>query len=382
MPPAARSASPSLRRERYRTLLSVAAIGLTCGLLCSCAAQAPPHPPRIERPVQVRDLTAEQVGTAIELRFTRPDVATDGELLTKPIEIEILRGVTPAAKPGDNANARPAPETPSARRTTLKGSDLSRHTVDGKIEYSDQLAPADFSRFLGSALTFRVRALTRGFRGRPIESALSNTARVTLLDVSRPVEGLAVEVTEKALKLRWSAPSEMVSGRPAATIAGYRVYRSDNGKSGFYQHVGETPEHSYADASFEFGRLHFYKVRAVSRADGQTAESLDSAVVEIVPRDVFPPAPPAGLTGLYTAGAVELIWNPNTEPDLAGYNIYRRETENHAERLNPELLRSPLSRDTALMPDRRYTYWVTAVDLSGNESAPSSEVRVESPHTR
>jgi hypothetical protein len=382
MSPGTRPASTSLRRERYRALLSVAAIGLTCGLLCSCAAQAPPHPPRIERPVQVRDLTAEQVGTSIQLRFAAPSAATDGELLTKPVEIEIFRDVTPtSSKPGDNANTRPAPETPSAPRTALKGSDLARHTVEGKIEYSDQLAPAEFGRFQGSTLMYRVRALTRGFRSRPIESALSNTARVMLLDVSRPVEDLTVEATEKALKLRWSAPAESVSGRPA-TVAGYRVYRSDNGKSGPYQRVGEAPEPLYADASFDFGRLYSYKVRAVSREDGHTAESLDSAAVEIVPRDVFPPAAPAGLTGLYTAGAVELIWNPGTESDLAGYNIYRRETEGHAERLNPELLRSPLFRDTVLMPGRRYTYWVAAVDLSGNESAPSSEVQVESPHTR
>jgi len=369
-----------LRSERCRLFSVAAIIALTC-VLWSCAAQAPPHPPRIERPIQVRDLAAEQVGTSVELRFTRPDTATDGELLTKPIEIEIFRRVTPPnAKAG--ANARQGAETNSAPLITLEGSDLSRHTVDHKFEYSDQLAPTDFSRFLGSALTFRVRALTRGFRGRPVEGELSNDARLALLDVSRPVEALTVEVTEKALKLRWSPPTETVTGRPAGAITGYQVYRSDHGKPGPYERVGEASEPSYVDASFEFGTLYSYKVRAVSREDGHTAESMDSAAVEILPRDVFPPAAPAGLSGLYTAGAVELIWNPNTEPDLAGYGIYRHEAGGHAERLNAELLPSPLFRDTALTPGRHYLYSVTAIDLSGNESAVSSEVEVEVPPAR
>jgi hypothetical protein len=383
MLPGSRPPLTALLRAQRRSLFPIAAIGLACGLFWSCAAQAPPRPPRVERPVQVRDLTAEQVGTSIELRFTRPDSATDGELLTKPVEIEIFRTVTPPnAKPGANTSAGPGPEKPPAPLITLKGGDLSRYTVGQKIQYSDQLAPAEFSRLLGSTLTFRVRALTRGFRSRPIEGGLSNGARVTLLDVSRPVEGLAVEVTEKALDLRWSPPAETVSGRPAGAVAGYQVYRSDRGKSGPYERLAEVSGPSYADASFEFGHLYSYKVRAVSREDGHTAVSTDSATVEIVPRDVFPPTAPTGLTALYTAGAVELVWNPNTEPDLAGYNLYRREAGGQAQRLNAELLRSPLFRDAAVIPGRRYTYRVTAVDLNGNESAASAEVEVDVPSTR
>src|SRR5262249_48908179 len=39
--------------------------------------------------------------------------------------------------------------------------------------------------------------------------------------------------------------------------------------------------------------------------------------------DNLPPAAIAGLTGQYVAGKVQLFWNPNLEPDLAGYLIYR-----------------------------------------------------------
>ena len=90
-------------------------------------------------------------------------------------------------------------------------------------------------------------------------------------------------------------------------------------------------------------------------------------------------AAPAGLTGLYTANGVELIWSPNPEQDLAGYNIYGIGPDGKSTKLNPELLRSPVYHDTAVTSGLRYTYRVTALDKNGNESSPSAEVTVDVP---
>lgn len=342
-----------------------------CGLLVGCAAQSPPRPPRVERPEAVRDLAASQVGATIELHFTLPDTATDGEGLTKPLEVEILRAVVhPGEKPGPAISATPL--------LSLQGVDLARHTFAGKVEYTDSLDRADFQRFVGSALTYQVRGLTRGFRGRPIESALSNTATVRILDVPEAPADPTVQSTASALDLRWSAPTRTLTGKPLTTVDRYRIYRSETGKPGSYSAVGESPETSFADANFEFGHLYAYRVRALLAEAGQTAESTDSPSVQIVPRDVFPPAAPAGLTGVYTTQGVDLIWSPDTEADLAGYNIYRSTAGGKPVKLNAELLRSPLYHDTAVTTGR-YTYRVTAVDSNGNESAPSEGVSVDVP---
>ena len=141
--------------------------------------------------------------------------------------------------------------------------------------------------------------------------------------------------------------------------------------------IGEAHQTSYADANFEFGHSYSYKVRAVVTGSGGSAESQDSAAMEIAPRDVFPPAVPADVTGLYSSGAVELIWSPNLESDLAGYNIRRRQDGGQPEQLNKELLRSPLYRDAAVITGHDYSYQVTAVDRSGNESGPSPGVVIE-----
>ena len=89
--------------------------------------------------------------------------------------------------------------------------------------------------------------------------------------------------------------------------------------------------------------------------------------------DRFPPSPPENLRVVTSPGAVELAWSPNAEPDLAGYNVYRSE-EGAFTRINPELLRIPVLRDSTVRPGVRYRYQVRASDAKGNESGPSEEV--------
>jgi fibronectin type 3 domain-containing protein len=70
-----------------------------------------------------------------------------------------------------------------------------------------------------------------------------------------------------------------------------------------------------------------------------------------------------------------------TNADLAGYNVYRSEsngssaTETAAKmvKLNSELVPSPAYRDTAVKPGTTYTYSVSSVDVRGNESQRSEQ---------
>ena len=64
-------------------------------LLAGCGAQNPPQPPHLERPERISDLKVAQVGHRLELIFTPPVRAVDGQRLTKPLEIEIYRTQTP-----------------------------------------------------------------------------------------------------------------------------------------------------------------------------------------------------------------------------------------------------------------------------------------------
>ena len=127
-------------------------------------------------------------------------------------------------------------------------------------------------------------------------------------------------------------------------------------------------------------------MRSLAQSGSGAAESADSNVLAVPAKDVFPPAAPQTLVAVFVpaeAGAaayVELTWSINTEPDLAGYAVYRSEQEEApGERLNPELLPVPAFRDLSIVVGQRYYYHVRAVDRAGNESSPSAAVGVNVP---
>jgi fibronectin type 3 domain-containing protein len=70
---------------------------------------------------------------------------------------------------------------------------------------------------------------------------------------------------------------------------------------------------------------------------------------------------------------IDLTWAPNTDADLAGYNVYRREEGGQPVKINTELVKTPAFRDTNVQSDQTYFYSVSAVDLRGNESRRSEE---------
>ncbi|MCP4662251.1 MAG: hypothetical protein GY856_43165, partial [bacterium] len=95
--------------------------------------------------------------------------------------------------------------------------------------------------------------------------------------------------------------------------------------------------------------------------------------------DVTPPAPPRDLAARMEESAVILTWTANEEPDLQGFNIHRIEGGSPV-KINQAAVPGPPFSDTG-RPGGDHLYEITAVDASGNESAPSNRagVRVYTP---
>jgi hypothetical protein len=135
------------------------------------------------------------------------------------------------------------------------------------------------------------------------------------------------------------------------------------------------------DSRIEWEKTYEYWVTPVTlwRAGPQQGEveGEDSPHATIAAHDTFPPAAPRGLeavfSGVVQKPAVDLTWMPNTEEDLAGYNVYRRAATGPAAKVNTQLLKTPAFQDNTVAPGQTYAYSVTAVDLRGNESARSQE---------
>lgn len=300
-----------------------------------------------------------QVGKSLRLSFTLPRLATDGERLTKPQEVEVLREVRPTNPPS------PASEGRWELWQTLVDEDIQKHvrgdTIDLGVPLSGGEPPS-------ARVQLAVRTLTRGFRNHPRTSELSNVASISLLEVPDAIQGLQAVATEPAIQLTWNAPAQSVSG--------YRLFRSTTGAADSFLMIAEIPGPQHRDSNFEFGRSYSYRVCAIVKDKGSIAASEDSPVIEITPRDTFPPQAPQGLTALHTTDAVELIWNASPEADLRGYDVYRQE-EGPASKLTAEPLSTPTFRDTNIVTGKSYVYHVTALDSAGNESGPSGEATAE-----
>ena len=90
-----------------------------------------------------------------------------------------------------------------------------------------------------------------------------------------------------------------------------------------------------------------------------------------------PPPAPSALVAVAGEGAISLIWEGVTAPDLAGYLVLRADApDGTLAPLFDAPLRETTYRDTTARPGARYVYAVVAVDRAtpGNRSALSNTV--------
>ncbi len=132
---------------------------------------------------------------------------------------------------------------------------------------------------------------------------------------------------------------------------------------------------SFVRAGAEPGKEQCFVVRSVAPVGTSAIESEPSGPICITPKDTFPPAPPKGLAAVASTGVINLIWDTNTEADLAGYVVLRGEAPSAT--LQP-LMRDPIKEtrytDRTAKPNVRYIYAIVAVDKAGNRSTLSNQV--------
>lgn len=173
------------------------------------------------------------------------------------------------------------------------------------------------------------------------------------------------------IELTWDRPRE-------DRVSGFRVLRGTGPGEGLYP-VGVIPASPRARQRFidrvpgNTGYRFAYRVVALG---DQERPLLLSERVEIAPPDQRPPARPVITAAAPTLGRTGLTWSPATDPDLAGYNVYRADGDGPAVRLNEKPLAEPRYDDVSVAGGRRYRYAVTAVDRWGNESGRSKAVTV------
>jgi hypothetical protein len=373
------SRSSRISNIEYRICLLILA-----AVFCesSCGVPAEPQPRRPIIPVAVADLAAHQRGDGGQLTFTAPTKDLEGEALAAAPNIEILRGFAPASAQ--------SPGSGSLHLVyTLTGPALDDYRKAGRIEFQDAMQPEEVASHAGERMFYIVRARA----SKRAASDDSNPASFILHPVPAPLDEVYATVIESGVQLSWNPPAKISGGSPLTAPVVYRIYRSESPNSSPQkaEHAapalaGTSSTPGFLDTQIEWGKTYQYTVCSVIEYGSESIESAESHAVDVTPKDVFPPAAPIELVGVYvraagaTPAAVELSWAISPESDLAGYYVYRAsENGEKAQRVTPSLLLTPAFRDISLTLGATYRYTVTAVDRSGNESQPSKPVSMKIP---
>lgn len=155
-------------------------------------------------------------------------------------------------------------------------------------------------------------------------------------------------------------------------FAGYAVYRAKfRAKDSLRYERINTELLAFEDSVLmstvqDFG-LYFFKVAAVDQ-EGNEAFSPE-LIADII--DNEPPLPPTNVKVISDTARLVVTWNPNAEPDILGYRIYRS-VKNELKALT--ILTADIVRETQFIDSlpanarNQFTYAVLAVDTSLNES--------------
>ncbi len=326
--------------HRILPALMAAAALLTTG----CGYTGDPLPPLANIPTRVNDLAAIQRGGRIMVQFTVPPRTTEDKAIKTPLKLDLRIGTAepPFSQEEWAARATEVPEGPV-------NNGVARYEIPAAA-WTDKEA------------TLAVRVLSA--RGKTV--GWSNFVNLQVVaPPERPAE-VRAEATAEGVRLTWRARGDT-----------FRIYRRSG--SDHFAPVANVPQPSWTDSAAEFGKHYIYQVQTIVKLPNNTeAESEASEEAGITPEDRFPPAVPVGLNAATAPNSIELSWEGDTEPDLAGYLVYRSTGAGPFAKIGG-LVSVPSYSDRDVEHGKTYRYAVSAIDKSGNESARSGPVEAMLP---
>ncbi|TEB15168.1 hypothetical protein Psfp_02344 [Pelotomaculum sp. FP] len=131
-----------------------------------------------------------------------------------------------------------------------------------------------------------------------------------------------------------------------------------------------------ASGGMGIDNAYIYKSRGVRPTLYLKPDLLVSDTNEVIGNEIFPPLDPANLVaGANAHDQVRLTWQANTEPDLAGYIIFRDYVE--IDRVGAA---ETSYIDSGLRPNTTYIYGIKAYNTSNIESDMSNAATATTPH--
>ncbi len=374
---------------------------LGCAALAACGTPGPPIPPALELARPITDLRVARKGDRIFLAWTVPARTIDHQTVRHPGPTRICRSLQTEI----GACKTPTAEI-AASQFPVPSFDWKKGAPAPKIQasYTDILPKALQTENPTGEITYALSVLNENGRS----AGLSNQVQIPAAPTLLPPEHFNAEVKSDGVLLSWTCPPP-TSGNPGVAYR-LRIYRRERGIPAADEKTTATPttakknvktstkisdadftdcqQPQFVDQTFEWEKHYDYYATVatiVSRAAKPEVEveGDDSPIVEVFTHDTFPPATPTGVQAVFSGVGqtpfIDVVWSPDTEADLAGYNVFRHEEGVPAVKLNSDLVKTPAYRDTNVQPGKKYFYSISAVDERNNESARSDEASEQVP---
>ena len=340
------------------------------GCVAGCGVPGAPQPPSTGIPKFVGDLKAVRKGDTVTLTWTTPTETSDGELIRKPGKMLVQR----ALSTGHDAelNFQVISEVPL--EPTLNEERGEQATAKDPLAEALRAGGAEYALY---------QVLAQNRNGKSF--GLPNRVSVPLVLTLKTPDKVELATVPDGIRISWAQawPPPRQSRISAQYV--WRIMRKQEGASDAVM-VKQLPAGSgaaeFMDTAIEWEKSYQYWITPVTLwQDGGRKgeiEGDDSPVVSVLAHDSFPPAAPGGVQAVYSPvqgqpSFIDITWTPNTEPDLAGYNVYRHTANEAPVKINTELVKTPRFADPGIQPGAKYFYSVSAVDLRGNESGRSEE---------
>ena len=340
--------------------------------VAGCGTPGAPLPPSTNIPKPVDDLNAMRKGDTDTLTWTAPEETTDGALLKRSGKMTVFRALLNI----ENSNGTSAPD--KLAEISLKPALKDQQQ---QITYKDAVTQVLQSNVDNDFAVYTVEAANNSGKS----AGPSNRVAVPLVLTPATPASVQAQVVPEGISISWNQSWPPQRATHLNPQYAYRIMRLQEGAKQpvtVAQVNAGNEAMRVIDQRIEWEKTYEYwvvPVTAWQSPKGQKGEveGADSPHTKVAAHDIFPPAAPTGLQAVFSntgqQSFIDITWNPSTEPDLAGYHVYRHTENAPPVKINQDLVKAPAFRDSAVQPGTKYFYSVSAVDLRGNESAKSQE---------
>lgn len=326
-----------MREKRIILILFSVALFLTA---LSCGKKGDPIPRGLPIPEDIKDLSGEVKDGVLFLSFSIPKSNKDGT------EIKNLEGFRVYKGCGGCIGAFELFR------------DIKIDAGQGFTLFGGRLYLFDDDLKKGQSYSYKVIPYTKAM----VRGDESNIFSITWEATPGPPSGLKVKEDDESVELEWKKEEGLL----------YNIYRRDNDVYPLFP-INDRPlvSPAFKDTGLINNKRYTFEIRAVKEKNGILWEG-EGAKIEATPMDKTPPNIPIDVKAEKRGKIVALTWRQQTDKDLKGYYVYRVDV-GVTQRLTAEPIRENIYIDDKA-PDTRYiSYYVTAVDINGNESEPSQE---------